>query len=192
MHQLNLKIFQLFKHNPLSEINMKIIITVITFLFLFVHFNAASKSEPIENIKNFSLLSPALASAGMPSDGEFTLVQQSGYKHIINLIPGDFSREKIKVNALDMTFDQIEVDWNEPTLDDFKHFVRLMNTYKQEKVLVHCRLNYRASVFAYLYQTTQLGLDETTAQSKMHAIWAPDGTWLNFINEVQKNYSNPQ
>lgn len=91
-----------------------------------------------------------------------------------------------------MSFDQIAVNWNEPTLADFKHFVRLMNTYKSDKVLVHCRLNYRASAFAYLYQTTQLGLDESIAQSQMQAIWEPDGTWLKFIKEVQKNYNNPK
>jgi protein tyrosine phosphatase (PTP) superfamily phosphohydrolase (DUF442 family) len=171
---------------------MKNIITVITFLFLFVHLNACSRSDSIEDIKNFSLLSPVLASAGMPSDSELILVQQSGYQHIINLIPGDFSDEKKNITALAMSFDQIAVDWNEPRLADFKHFVRLMNTYKQDKVLVHCRLNYRASAFAYLYQTTQLGIEKSIAQSQMQAIWEPDGTWLKFINEVEQNYNNPK
>jgi protein tyrosine phosphatase (PTP) superfamily phosphohydrolase (DUF442 family) len=192
MRRLNRVQLQSFKHNPLLEINMKNIITVITLLFLFIPLSACSKSESIEDIKNFTSLSPVLASAGMPSKSEFSIVQKSGYQHIINLIPGDFSSEKKNINSLGMSFDQIAVDWNEPTLADFKHFVRLMNTYKLDKVLVHCRLNYRASAFAYLYQTTQLGLDESIAQSQMQAIWEPDGTWLKFIKEVQKNYNNPK
>jgi len=147
-------------------------------------------SASIENIKNFSLLSETLASSGMPSQSEFELAQQSGYQHIINLIPGDFSDEKVSITALDMSFDQISVDWSEPTLADFQHFVRLMKTYKQDKVLVHCRLNYRASAFAYLYRTTQLGKNESAAQSQMLDIWQPNDTWLEFINEVQEHYKS--
>jgi hypothetical protein len=63
-----------------------------------------------------------------------------------------------------------------------------MKAYNQGKVLVHCRLNYRASAFTYLYQTTQLGVNESEAQSKMQAIWEPNETWLKFINKVKSHY----
>jgi protein tyrosine phosphatase (PTP) superfamily phosphohydrolase (DUF442 family) len=167
---------------------MKIITIAITLFFLFLQSTAYGMSGSVEDIKNFSLLSPTLASSGMPSQSEFELVQQSDYQHIINLIPGDFSNEKKEISALGMSFDQIAVDWSEPTLGDFQHFVRLMKTYKQGKVLVHCRLNYSASAFSYLYQTTQLGVNESTAQSQMKAIWEPNDIWLEFINEVQSHY----
>jgi len=167
---------------------MKTITIAMTLLFLFLQPKAYSMQNSIENIKNFSLLSSTLASSGMPSESEFELVQQSGYQHVINLIPGDFSNENKEITAMGMSFDQIAVDWSEPTLEDFQHFVRLMKTYKQDKVLVHCRLNYRASAFAYLYQTTQLGVNESTALSQMKVIWAPNDTWLEFINEVQAHY----
>lgn len=171
---------------------MKNITFTIILLLLFLQPMAYAKSGSIENIKNFSLLSPELASAGLPSQTEFELVQQNGYQHIINLIPGDFSQQKKDINALGMHFDQIAVDWHQPTLADFQHFARLMKQYKQSKVLVHCRLNYRASAFAYLYQTTQLGINELTAQSQMQAIWEPNATWLAFINEVQEHYKPRQ
>jgi protein tyrosine phosphatase (PTP) superfamily phosphohydrolase (DUF442 family) len=167
---------------------MKTITILFTIFFLFFQSTAYSMSDSIENIKNFSLLSEKLASSGMPTQPEFELAQQSGYQHIINLIPGDFSDEKVSINALDMSFDQIAVEWSEPTLADFQNFVRLMQTYKQDKVLVHCRLNYRASAFAYLYQTTQLGANESAAHSQMLDIWQPNDTWLEFINEVQEYY----
>ncbi len=167
---------------------MKTITIIITLLFLFLQPTAHSMSGSIENIKNFSLLSSTLASSGMPSQSEFQLVKQNGYQHIINLIPGDFSNENREITALDMSFDQIEVDWHNPTLRDFQDFVRLMNAYKQDKVLVHCRLNYRASAFAYLYQTTQLAINESTALSQMQVIWEPNDTWLEFIKDVQAHY----
>lgn len=147
-------------------------------------------THQVSEIKNYRQLSSILASAGMPKKHEFTFLKQSGYKHIINLIPGSFIGEKKKVNELGMTFDQIEVDWNEPTLKNFQQFVKLMKTYHQEKVIVHCRLNYRASAFTYLYQLTQLDVEKSVAQKHMYSVWRPEGKWLEFISKVQLHYQD--
>jgi len=150
---------------------------------------SVTKESPLTQIKNFRLLSPIFASSGMPTSEEFSLVQQQGYQHIINLIPGDFNDEQQQIIALEMSFEQIAVDWHNPTLADFKRFVGLMKTYQQDKVLLHCRLNYRASAFAYLYQTTQRGVDESIAKQEMLSVWQPEGVWLDFIKRVQEHYS---
>jgi len=149
----------------------------------------SKKSEDLLfEIKNFRQLSSVFSSAGMPDLNDIEILKQNGYQHIINLIPGGFDDEQEKIIALNMSFEQIEVDWNEPKLADFQRFVELMKTYSREKVLVHCRLNYRASAFAYLYQTTQLGVDDSTAKQTMHTVWQPEGTWLEFIKVVQHHY----
>ena len=75
-------------------------------------------------------------------------------------------------------------------LADFQKFVELMSKYQQDKVLVHCRLNYRASAFAYLYQTIQLGIDEAIAKRQMLSVWQPEGIWLDYINSVQQHYQS--
>jgi protein tyrosine phosphatase (PTP) superfamily phosphohydrolase (DUF442 family) len=142
----------------------------------------------LSEIRNYRQLSLVFSSAGMPKIHEFTFLKQNGYKHIINLVPGDFDDEQKEINELGMTFDQIEVDWNQPTLANFQKFVELMKTYRQEKVLVHCRLNYRASAFAYLYQVTQLGIEKSVAQKEMYSVWQPKGAWLEFINKIQLQY----
>ena len=92
------------------------------------------------------------------------------------------------IEALGMSFDQIEVDWKDPKLKDFKNFVNLMKKYKKDKSMVHCYMNYRASAFAYLYQVTQQGVADETAQETMFKVWQPEGTWLDFINEVKTHY----
>lgn len=152
--------------------------------------NQASAGETVslEHIKNFRSLSPIFASAGMPESTDLALIKQSNYQHIINLIPGDFSEEQQQISALEMSFEQIEVDWHEPKLSDFQTFVKLMNKYQKDKVLVHCRLNYRASAFAYLYQTTQLAMDEAIAKRQLLSVWQPEGTWLEYIEMIQQHY----
>ena len=147
-----------------------------------------SNVDPLMGIKNFRSLSPILASAGMPSTKDLTLLKQNHYQHIINLIPGDFSEEQQQVRSLGMSFEQIAVDWHEPKLTDFEKFVELMNKYQQDKVLVHCRLNYRASAFVYLYQTIQLNIDEGIAKDEMLSVWQPEGIWLDYINSVKQHY----
>ena len=72
-------------------------------LFIFFMLTALVNAEGLDKIKNFSLLSPVFASAGMPTPTEFELLQQSGYQHIINLIPGNFSEEQKHVNGLKRT-----------------------------------------------------------------------------------------
>lgn len=151
---------------------------------------AEADTTSLATIINFQQLSPLFASAGMPTLEELTLLKQNGYRHIINLIPGDFDNEQQHVAALKMSFQQIAVDWHQPTLENFQTFAALMKKYHNEKVLVHCRLNYRASAFAYLYQTLLLRVDESTAKQEMHEIWRPDATWLEFIAQVQQHYQD--
>jgi len=148
----------------------------------------ASETLSLNDIKNFRALSPIFASAGMPESTAFALLKQGNYQHVINLIPGDFSEEQQQLSTLGMSFEQIEVDWHEPKLSDFQTFVKLMNKHQQDKVLVHCRLNYRASAFAYLYQTTQLGMDEAIAKRQLLSVWQPEGTWLAYIEMIQQHY----
>jgi protein tyrosine phosphatase (PTP) superfamily phosphohydrolase (DUF442 family) len=183
--------------------------TINVSIILLITFFLASQSSAVEKItstyeihkrgvasltgiKNFRLLSPVLASAGMPTPADLTLIKQNGYRHIINLIPGNYSKEQQQVTALDMSFDQIPVDWYEPKLANFQTFVKLMEKYQQDKTLIHCRLNYRASAFVYLYQITQLGLDETKAKQEMLSIWQPEGNWLDFISKVKNHYQVKQ
>ncbi|KGJ95840.1 protein tyrosine phosphatase family protein [Thalassotalea sp. ND16A] len=178
-------------------------ITLLEVALIFtILFCATSYSHPLESnpqakvatslntIKNFSRISTTLASSGMPTNSELILVKESGYQHIISLIPGNFSEEQQQISALGMSFAQIAVDWHQPTLADFKQFVQLMDGYQNDKVLVHCRLNYRASAFAYLYQTTQLNVDEITAKQQMNSIWQPEGVWLDYINMIEHHYQS--
>lgn len=167
----------------------KIIIKLILAGLVFSQLACSNaKQGSLQQIKNFSQVTNLLASAGMPSASELETIQNHGYKHVINLVPDDQRQQKKQTEALQMTFEQIPVDWDQPKLQDFKDFVVLMKKYQHEKVFVHCYINYRASAFAYLYQVTQQGVAPNIAEQKMLSIWQPDGTWLEFINMIQAHY----
>lgn len=151
---------------------------------------ACSEEAGVATIKNYQALNENFASAGLPTDAELKALQKEGFEQVINLIPGDYSGEQKLLEELGIGFTQIEVIWGEPKLDDFKDFVTAMQSSKDKKVLLHCQLNYRASAFAYLYEVTQLGVDQREAYRKLTNIWTPQGTWAKFIDEVLAYYQD--
>jgi len=168
-----------------TVLNFGLILGVLSLLLI-----VDAQSMPIEKIKNFNQVSESLASSGMLETKDFDVLNKNNYQHVITLLPGNHKEEKLAIEALGLTFEQIEVDWRKPTLNDFKNFVKLMTEYQDGKVIVHCYKNYRASAFTYLYQVTQQGVADNIAKEIMFKIWQPENTWLEFINEVKDYYQN--
>ena len=155
------------------------------FLFLTTSISYASGlMDSLSKINNFHFVSDDLASAGMIELDSYQYIQQYGFKHVINLIPGKQNKEREHVKSLGLSYQQIEVDWSEPSLQDFERFVELMKSYKGNKVFVHCQLNMRASTFVFLYRVTQLGVDLNVAEKDLLMIWKPTKTWQAFIDKV--------
>jgi len=146
---------------------------------------ASDLNQSLAKIKNFHFVSNQLASSGLISMPDYAHIKEYGFKHVINLIPGDQSIEKARVESLGMSYQQIEVAWEEPTLDDFERFTKLMKSYKEDKIYVHCEANYRASTFIYLYRLLELNESQEKAQGDLLAVWKPSKTWLDFIEKLE-------
>lgn len=146
--------------------------------------------DNIERIKNFHSVSNQLASSGLLHLNDYDHISKHGFKHVINLIPGDQTEERKRVTSLALSYEQIEVIWDEPTLQDFETFVSYMKSYGEDKVYVHCQLNWRASTFVYLYRVTQLGIDKEVAEKDLLKVWKPSKTWQGYIEKVLFAYSS--
>ena len=140
--------------------------------------------KELHKITNFRFVSPQLASSGMLDLDSYQYIEAYGFEHVINLIPGNQIKERKHVQSLGLSYQQIAVDWGNPTLENFQQFVALMQSYGDAKVYVHCEMNMRASAFVYLYRVTELGVDAELAIKDMQAIWTPKGTWQAFIDQV--------
>ena len=158
-------------------------------IFIFITQLQASEvsntlSDDLHKITNYHFVSKELASSGLLKLDSYKHIQKYGFKHVINLIPGDQTKERHHVNTLGLSYEQIEVDWGEPTLENFEKFSNLIKSYKKDKVYVHCEANYRASTFVYLYRVTQLGISEEMAKKDLLKIWKPSVVWADFIEKV--------
>jgi hypothetical protein len=87
------------------------------------------------------------------------------------------------VKRLDMTYHHVPVQFEEPKRSQLLEFSSLMNRHENEKILVHCAANYRASAFTGLYLFSKSEFDENALYAFIGSVWQPDAIWQQFIAE---------
>jgi protein tyrosine phosphatase (PTP) superfamily phosphohydrolase (DUF442 family) len=132
--------------------------------------------------------SPSLTASGQPTAEALELAARSGYSRVIFLAftnhQNALEHEDAIVKSLDMEFIHIPVEWEAPSLADFDAFAAAMRVPTQQRTLLHCEVNFRASVFGFLYQVIYQGVPMGEAIALMHAIWIPNEVWEDFIVRV--------
>lgn len=127
-----------------------------------------------------------MVSSGLPNQEHFETLKAMGVTKVVDLIPGDRTEQASLMNELSLTYYNIQVEWGNPTIENFREYIKTMKQFNQSEgiTLTHCRLNWRGAVFTYLYRVTQLKESEELAKQEMLAIWEPNETWQNFIDAV--------
>ena len=121
---------------------------------------------------------------------------KSGVKRIIYLAYSDQDKSLLNedrlVKNLGMQYIHIPVEWSNPETDDFLLFAAIMQQNPSMPTLLHCQVNFRASVFSFLYRVIYLEVDIKEAKSDMDIIWRPNETWTKFIFQIlEMNNINP-
>ena len=150
--------------------------------------------HPLELLYNFRAISDGLATAGQPTEAQFSDIRSAGYEAVINLaLPTSdnaIANEGSIVTRLGMSYFHIPVNFQNPTPQDFQTFCGLMNTLRNRRVFVHCAANMRVSAFVFLYRVLRLGVPRDEAERDLIAIWEPDEIWARFFRE-QLNQPRP-
>lgn len=147
-------------------------------------------ADTLDTLENYRTDSDDMMSSGLPSEQQFRLLKDKGVRTVIDLIPGDRSDEQALVSTLGMTYHNVPVDWQNPTINDFSAYVESIDSARSQPgiVLTHCRKNWRGAVFTYLYQVTQQDVPDETARKALVQTWQPNETWQAFINDVKAAY----
>jgi protein tyrosine phosphatase (PTP) superfamily phosphohydrolase (DUF442 family) len=153
-----------------------------------------TKSKPaLENITNFLVINDNLGTAGMPEPEQIKDIANAGYQLVINLAldesPGAILDEGEILAGHGIAYVHIPVIWENPDLASLKKFFKTMDEYRSRKVLVHCVLNMRVSVFVYLYRLIRLSESPEVAYASVLEIWEPDTTWQQFIHKAILAYA---
>ena len=124
-----------------------------------------------------------LTTAGQPLEEQFRALAEAGFQRVIFLAFNDHKtavqNEDRVARSAGLEFVHIPVAWDAPTISDFTTFAAVMHAV--DKTLVHCEVNFRASVFGFLYQVIYLGTPAEEAWSLLKSIWIPNETWETFI-----------
>jgi protein tyrosine phosphatase (PTP) superfamily phosphohydrolase (DUF442 family) len=176
--------------NPCAACSLTVaLFALFTAPTLWAQQEAAMPSPALKEIRNFYRVSDSLGSAGQPTAEQFRAVKEAGYEVVINLAPSEvqnaLKNEREVVEGLGLKYVHIPVVWTAPKAEEAERFFAAMEAAKGKKLFVHCIANYRASAFVYLYRVARLGVPEAEAARDLHALWKPNETWQQFINEVR-------
>lgn len=185
------------KHRTKGAIAMTMMITA---LALVNPVAAEINPAQLADIKAIKINNNQVITAGLPTSSEFETLKQAGVEVVINLIPTNnpnfLAEEPELVNDSGMKYENIEVDWQQPTIENVEQFFNVMEQNNDKSILVHCAANYRASAFYYLYLATQ-GID--VSGEVLEDTLSPWGDlqqsfekypqWQALIEQVKQKYS---
>ena len=143
----------------------------------------------LKDIYNFLQLTDKLSSSGMPTKEQLADIANAGVQVVINLaLPTSekaLPNESALVESLAMKYIGIPVEWDQPTSENLKEFIRAMDAHRDQRVHVHCQANYRAIAFITLYRIERLGWKQEEAFKDLRRIWNPDEypIWRKFIED---------
>lgn len=147
-----------------------------------------AKSQSLSDIQNYREYSPSFASAGQPTEAQLSLIEEAGFERVVYIAfstdGNAIANEDKLVRELGMDYLQIPVVWNSPTIADFQTFAAVMQSAPDQKTLLHCQVNMRASVFAFLYRVIYEDVPVAVAKADMNTVWEPNATWRDLIFDV--------
>lgn len=163
---------------------------MLTLALVFQIAAATSADGSLSQIHNYVRISDRLATSGQMTYEQIEDIADAGFEVVVNLAPAREERngrEGFLVAERGMTYVNIPVEWQQPTLQDLDMFFAVMDANRDRKVFVHCFANMRASAFTYLYRTLALGEGDAAARPAMEAIWDPatQAQWKEFLEAAR-------
>ena len=140
----------------------------------------------LNNITNFIKVDDRISTAGQPTKKQFKKIKKEGFNIVINLATCDLKRGAIKqedkiISDLGMSYFHIPITWEKPEVDRMKLFLILLETLdkKNNKIFIHCIMNYRVSVFIYKYK--QYILKQKGVKLIAPKLFKPSKKWAKII-----------
>lgn len=139
----------------------------------------------MEKILNYIKIDDNISTSGQPKVEEFKKIKDAGFTVVINLALHNASNaienEDVVVTDLKMAYFHIPVDFENPTLEQVKLFLSVLSSLENEKVWVHCALNYRVTAFMYLYHKHILNTPFDDINLSMFEQWSPSAKWQELM-----------
>lgn len=126
-------------------------------------------------------LTANFGTAGQPTADQFPIIADNEYRHVINIgmpdHPQALANEGELVSALGMNYIHIPVPFDDPGPQQLRLFCKILSAIRDDRVFIHCIMNYRVSAFMYHYLGKVENRSETDARSAMLQKWQMNSVW---------------
>jgi protein tyrosine phosphatase (PTP) superfamily phosphohydrolase (DUF442 family) len=99
---------------------------------------------------------------------------------------GSLPDEAQIVTSQGLSYVNLPVDFEKPSLADFERFSAAMKAAGGKNVLVHCQANFRAASFVFLYRVIHESAPATQAVPVLTGVWMPNDVWM--MNDTLAHY----
>ncbi len=133
-------------------------------------------------ILNYTQITPHLSCAGKPTYAQLERLGKEGFEVVINLAVAHttLKYEDRVLARQKISYFHLPVTWEAPEVAQLELFLEIMSVlYGKKRVLVHCVMNYRASVFIYRFMRDVLKKDVPFIAPKT---FVPDANWNALIH----------
>lgn len=169
----------------------------LTMVLAIVGVVMTAHAAELSDITNYREYSDTFSSSGQPSKAQMELLKAEGFERIIYIAFSNGStalaNEDVIARDLGMEYFHIPVVWDKPAASDFYAFADIMRRYPDKKSLLHCKVNYRATAFSFLYRVIYQDVPIAEAKADMNSVWKPDASWRKLIFAIlEENDKTPQ
>lgn len=160
---------------------------------LCAHAAESPRSEHDAAPANFVAVTERIHTSGQPTPSQLGALKGKGYGFVINLAtPASASaiaEEGSLIARTGISYLNIPVDFKNPTYEDFEFFSNILRQAGSRRVLVHCQVNKRASVFAFLYRVVHERAAPNDAWKHVASVWELEPQWNSFVRVVLKRHA---
>ena len=149
---------------------------------------AHADDAAVQDILNFHQMTDDIAIAGQPTVDQLAQIADAGYSVVVNLAMHDsdnaIPEEGSVIASLGMSYVHIPVPSDAPTSRHVKAFFKVMDSFDDEKVFVHCTVSGRVSAFMHRYMMLKRGATAEEATSPLLQRWLPrmEEPWTSILN----------
>jgi len=141
----------------------------------------------LADIYNHVRISDLIDTSGQPTREQFGRIAAERCTTVVNLAMPDSKNaivdEGAVVTGLGMRYFHIPVNFERPTAEHLRTFIKVMRALEGEKVWVHCAFNWRVSAFMYHYLRFEKGVAAADARGPVLKAWEPEmpPVWVEFL-----------
>jgi protein tyrosine phosphatase (PTP) superfamily phosphohydrolase (DUF442 family) len=156
----------------------------VAFVLLALGLAAAVRAQHVE-APNVVVIGQSLVTSGQPSATALAGIAQQGFKVVVYLVPSSVpdavKNEPELLAKQGVEFIHIPIPFGSPTEAHFEAVSQVLQRLRNQKVLVHCQVNMRASTMVFLHRVIKENVNPAVAWEAVTRVWSPEGPWKHLV-----------